>query len=150
MLVSPTGLPYAVPAMAVRERLELAQIGVEQVAAQNVGFELAEKSAGVTYPAVYVYCEGVENLLKEKFRTFSGRVHMAVEVRATSDRLESVSQELQAYAGAVTDVLDAHRGEWAPGMYFAGGYKVEFGPIKRGGKHFLQSAKVQFDVEASA
>lgn len=150
MLAGPTGLPYAVGAIAERERLELAQIGAEQVAAQNVSFELAEKSAGVRYPAVYVYCEGVANLQKEKFRVFSGKVHMAVEVRVSSDRLEDVSQELQAYAGAVTDVLDAHRGEWARGMYYAGGYKVEFGPIKRGGKNFLQVAKVQFEVEASA
>lgn len=150
LLTAPTGLPYAVPAAAQRERLELAQIGVEQVVGQNVGFELAEKSAGVKYPAVYVYCEGVANLLKEKFRTFSGKVFMAVEVRVSSDRLEGVSRELQAYASAVTDVLDAHRGEWATGMYYAGGYKVEFGSIKRGGKHFLQIARVQFEVEASA
>jgi len=149
MLAAPTGLPYAVGALAERERLDLAQIGAEQVLGQQVAFELAEKSAGVRYPAVYVYCQGVANLLKEKFRTFSGKVYMAVEVRVTSDRLESVSQELQAYASAVTDVLDAHRGEWAPGMYYAGGYKVEFGPIKHGGKNFLQAAKVEFEVEAS-
>ena len=150
MLTMPTGLPQAVGAIAERERLELAQIGAEQVVGQQVAFELAEKSAGVKYPAVYVYCQGVANLLKEKFRTFSGKVYMAVEVRVTSDRLEDVSRGLQAYASAVTDVLDAHRGEWAPGMYYAGGYKVEFGPIKHGGKNFLQAAKVEFEVEASA
>jgi len=149
MLAGPTGLPYTVGALAERERLELAQIGAEQVTGQHVAFELAEKSAGVKYPAVYVYCQGVANLLKEKFRTFSGKVYMAVEVRVTSDRLESASQQLQAYASAVTDVLDAHRGEWAPGMYYAGSYKVEFGPIKHGGKNFLQAAKVEFEVEAS-
>jgi hypothetical protein len=149
MLAGPTGLPQAVGAIAERERLELAQIGAEQVAAQQVAFEVAEKSAGVRYPAVYVYCQGVANLLKEKFRTFSGKVYLAVEVRVTSDRLEDVSRQLQAYTSAVTDVLDAHRGEWAPGMYYAGAYKVEFGPVKHGGKNFLQAAKVQFEVEAS-
>jgi len=149
MLALPTGLPYAVGAIAERERLDLAQIGAEQVVGQQVAFEVAEKSAGARYPAVYVYCEGVANLLKEKFRTFSGKVYMVVEVRVTSDRLEGVSRDVQAYASAVTDVLDAHRGEWAPGMYYAGGYKVDFGPIKHGGKNFLQAAKVQFEVEAS-
>lgn len=149
MLAGPTGLPQAVSAIAEQERLELAQIGAEHVAAQQVAFEVAEKSAGVRYPAVYVYCLGVANLLKEKFRTFSGKVYMAVEVRVTSDRLEEVSQQLQAYTNAVTDVLDAHRGEWAPGMYYAGAYKVDFGPVKHGGKNFLQAAKVQFEVEAS-
>jgi len=149
MLAGPTGLPQAVGALAERERLDLAQIGAEQEVSQHVAFELAEKSAGARYPAVYVYCQGVANLLKEKFRTFSGKVYMAVEVRVTSDRLEGVSRELQAYASAVTDVLDAHRGEWAPGMYYAGGYKVEFGPVRHGGKNFLQAAKVEFEVEAS-
>jgi len=150
MLAAPTGLPYAVGAVAALERLELTQIGAEQVVGQNVAFEVAEKSAGAKYPAVYVYCRGMANLLKEKFRTFSGKVFMAAEIRATSDRLEGVSRELQAYTSAVTDVLDAHRGEWAPGIYYAGGYKVEFGPIKHGGRNFLQAAKVEFELEASA
>jgi hypothetical protein len=34
-------------------------------------------------------------------------------------------------------------------MFYAGGYDVEFGPVKRGGKNFLQSAKVSFEVDVS-
>jgi hypothetical protein len=89
------------------------------------------------------------NLLTEKFRTFSGKAHMAVEVRVTHDRLEQVSKNLQYYAGAATEVLDAQRGDWGSGMFYTGGYKVEFGPIKHGGKNFLQAAKVQFEVDVS-
>lgn len=149
MLAGPTGLPYAVAAIAQQERAELAPIAAEQVAAQNVAFEVAEKTAGVKYPAVYVYCEGIANLLKEKFRTFSGKAYMAIDVRVSSDRLEGLTQELQMYVSAVTAVLDAHRGDWGSGMFYTGGYKVEFGPVKRGGKNFLEAARVTFEVEAS-
>lgn len=149
MLTAPTGLPFTVAALSEYEEVELAQISAENVAAQNVSFELAERGAGVKYPVFYVYCEGVANLLKEKFRTFSGKVYMAVEVRVSLDRLEGLGRELELYTSGVTDVLDSHRGQWAPGMFYTGGYKVEFGPVKRGGKNLLQTAKILFEVEVS-
>lgn len=149
MLTAPTGLPFTVAALAEYENVALAQIAAENVVAQNVSFELAERSIGVKYPVFYVYCEGVTNLLKEKFRTFSGKAYMAVEVRVSFDRLESLGRELELYTTGVTDVLDSHRGQWAAGMFYTGGYKVEFGPVKRGGKNFLQTARILFEVEVS-
>ncbi|MGA2328558.1 MAG: hypothetical protein ABSH05_19965 [Bryobacteraceae bacterium] len=149
IMTAATGLPYRVAALAARESVELAAIDSRQVIGQQVAYETAERTAGVMYPAVYVYCEGLTNLLTEKFRTFSGKAHMAVEVRVTHDRLEQVSKNLQYYAGAATEVLDAQRGDWGSGMFYTGGYKVEFGPIKHGGKNFLQAAKVQFEVDVS-
>jgi hypothetical protein len=149
ILTDPSGLPWAVAAIAEREELGLTLVEAEQVLAQNVGFELAERSAGVKYPVFYVYCEGLANLLKEKFRTFSGKAYMAVEVRISHDRLEGMTEELHLYASAITEVLDGRRGEWEPGMYYTGGYKVEFGGIKRGGKNLLQTAKITFEVEVS-
>jgi hypothetical protein len=149
MLTAATGLPFAVAAIAERDRVDLPQLDASQVVAQNVAHLTAERSAGVTYPAVYTYCEGLANLQKEKFRTFSGKAQMVVEVRVTHDRLERVSKNLEYYAGAVTEVLDANRGDWGGGMFYTGGYKVEFGPIKQGGKNFLQAAKILFEVEVS-
>lgn len=149
ILSAPAGLPLAVSAIAQEEGVAPVRVEAEQVAAQNVSFELAERSAGVKYPMFYVYCEGLANLLKEKFRTFSGKAYMAVEVRVSHDRLEGMAQELQLYASAITEVLDFHRGAWGSGMYYTGGYKVEFGPVKRGGKNLLQVAKVLFEVEVS-
>lgn len=149
ILAAPAGLPLAVSAIAERENMAPAPVEAEQVVAQNVSFELAERSTGVKYPVFYVYCEGLANLLKEKFRTFSGKAYMVVEVRVSHDRFEGMAEELQLYASAITDVLDSHRGEWNPGMYYTGGYKVEFGPIKRGGKNLLQAAKILFEVQVS-
>jgi len=88
----------------------------------------------VKYPAVYIYCAGLNNLQKEKFRTFSGKVQMAAEVRVTHDRLERVYDHLQYYVAAVVAVLDANRGDWGSGMFYTGGYKVEFGPVKHGAR----------------
>jgi hypothetical protein len=149
IMTAATGLPYAISAIADRDNVELPVIDPSQVVAQNVANATAERSAGVSYPVVYTYCEGLANLQKEKFRTFSGKAYMAVEVRVTHDRLERVSKDLEYYIGAVAEVLDANRGDWGTGMFYTGGYKVEFGPIKHGGKNFLQVARVVFEVEVS-
>jgi hypothetical protein len=34
-------------------------------------------------------------------------------------------------------------------MYYAGGYQASFGPVKHGGRNFIQVAKVTFDVGVS-
>jgi hypothetical protein len=117
--------------------------------AQNVSLELIERSTDAGFPALQVYCDRVINDLREKFRTFSGRAEMAVEVRASQDRLEGLEQMLQFYVDAVTRVLDQNRGDWGEGMFYTGGYELAFGPVKRGGKHFVQVAKIKFDVGVS-
>jgi len=119
------------------------------VLSQSVAPELAERTAGVQYPAIYVYCEKLTNEMREKFRTFSGKAKLAVEARVTHDRIEELSRRLEWYADAVTEVLDSHRGDWGGGIFYAGGYEVTFGACKRGGKNFLQTAKVTFDVDVS-
>jgi hypothetical protein len=98
---------------------------------------------------VYVYCEKLDNTLREKFRTFSGTVGMAVEIRVSHDRLERLARDVQLYAAAAAEVLDSGRGDWGSGMFYAGGYEVAFGPVKRGGKNFLEAAKISFDVDVS-
>ncbi len=120
-----------------------------QVRKQNVAAELAERSGAVRYPVVLVYCEKIVNSMAEKFRIFSGALQMAIEVRQSSDRLEGLEDRLEATADAVTQILSANRGDWGDGMYYSGGYQVAFGPIKQGGKNFIQVAKVTFEIGAS-
>jgi hypothetical protein len=103
----------------------------------------------VQYPVFYVYCEKISNQLREKFRTFSGRARMAVEVRVSQEGLEELGRKTELYAEAVTDVLDRNRGDWGGGLFYGGGYEVAFGAVKRGGKGFVQTAKIGFDVEVS-
>jgi hypothetical protein len=149
MLSAPTGLPACLAAIASRENIGLAEIGTAQVLGQNIAAELAERSAGVQYPVFYVYCEKLKNNQREKFRTFSGKAGMAVEVRVSRDRLEDVGRLVELYAEAATNVLDLQRGNWGEGMYYTGGYEVVFGGVKHGGKNFIQSARVTFDVDVS-
>ena len=119
------------------------------IVSQNVSFELAEKATVTKYPAVHVYVDRVRNLLTEKFRVFSGKVRTVAEIRVSNDRIEDVEQHLRLYVDAVTGVLDANRGCWGEGAFFAGGYEVIFEPVKHGGKNFLQIAKVTFEVDLS-
>lgn len=144
---SETGLPYTVAAIAERESLPLA--AVAEVHLQNVASDLLEKTAGAQYPRVHLYTEKITNSLREKFRTFSGTIRMAAEVRLSQDRLEDVERNLLFYVDAVTDVLDSHRGCWAPGVLYTGGYEVTLQPLKHGGRNFLQTAKITFELEVS-
>jgi len=149
MLGSPAGLSSSLAAISQRENIKLGEITSRHVLAQSVAPELAERTAGVQYPVFYVYCEKITNELREKFRTFSGKARLAVDVRVTHDRLEDLSRTLELNVEAVTDVLDSQRGDWGGGVFFAGGYEVTFGATKHGGKNFIQTAKVTFDVDVS-
>ena len=149
MLGSPAGLSSSLAAISQRENIKLGEITSRHVLAQSVAPELAERTAGVQYPVFYIYCEKITNELREKFRTFSGRARLAVDVRVTHDRLEDLSRTLELNVEAVTDVLDSQRGDWGGGVFFAGGYEVTFGATKHGGKNFIQTAKVTFDVDVS-
>ena len=74
---------------------------------------------------------------------------LSVDVRVSQDRLEDIERQLELYVEAVTDVLDANRGDWGQGMFYTGGYEVSFGGTRHGGRNFVQSAKVTFEVDVS-
>jgi hypothetical protein len=120
-----------------------------QIQVQNLSADLAERVGGAKYPVLHIYCDKIINDLAEKFRTFSGRVLMALELRHSQDRLEGLQDALEMYVDAATQVLDASRGDWGNGMFYGGGYQVTFSAVKPGGKHFLQAAKVTFEIGVS-
>jgi hypothetical protein len=150
VLAAPDGLPAAVEALNLQQGMKLPSITPQQIIAQNVTPDVSEQSSANNYPLVYVYCSKVVNLLREKFRTFSGETQMVVEARVSQDRLDRLETNLQAYVDAVTQVLDDNRGDWGDGVFFDGGYEVAFGGVKHGGRNFLQIAKVSFVLEISA
>jgi hypothetical protein len=130
--------------------VDLSPFRPASVLTQNVSFELAEKALVVKYPAIHVYVDRVQNMLTEKFRMFSGKVRTIAEVRVSNDRIDEVEQYVKLYVEAITGVLDANRGCWGEGAFFAGAYDVSFEPMKHGGKNFLQIAKVTFEVDLSS
>jgi len=127
----------------------LAAAAVRSIAALNASVEISEKAGHAHYPALLIYCDKMSNSMKEKFRQFSGNAHMVVEVRHSQDRLEGLEHSTQMLVDAVCALLDDSRGDWGGGSFYTGGYDVSYEPIGRGGKNFLQRAKVGFDVEVS-
>jgi hypothetical protein len=127
----------------------LTAAGIRTIVALNASVEISDKVGYVQYPALLVYCDKLSNLLKEKFRNVSGKAHVVVEVRQSQDTLPGLESAVQVYADAVCALLDDSRGDWGSGLFYGGGYDVSFEPVGRGGKNFLQRAKVGFDVEVS-
>ncbi len=123
--------------------------GIRSITARNVSYEIAEASGQARYPALLVYCDRLENLLREKFRAFSGRALMTVEVRQTQETLADAESNTEMYVDAVCALLGEARGDWGDGASYAGGYRVDYEPVTMGGKNFLQRAKVSFVVELS-
>jgi hypothetical protein len=150
ILQGETGVGFSIAQISERESMPLPLIEDHQIVSRNVAPDLAEKTGSVKYPILHVYCDRVVNSLKEKFRIFSGTARMNIEVRVSHDRIEELENRLQLYVEAVTEVLDRNRGEWSRGMFYTGGYEVQFGAMKQGGKHFIQIAKVQFELNISS
>lgn len=148
-LQRPGGLSQNLGDVAQLQGIELPLIESKQLYTQNVAQALVEKALDVKYPALLVYCDKFSNDLREKFRTFSGRAMMTIEVRVSQDRIDGVQSLLQTYADVVTRILDQNRGSWGNGVFYAGGYQATFGPLERGGRNFIQAAKIHFEVAVS-
>ncbi len=123
--------------------------GIRNIATLNASVEISEKSGHAHYPAAMVYCDKLTNSLEEKFRQFSGKAHMVVEVRNSQDQLDGIEAGTHLYVDAVCALLDDSRGSWGGGAFYGGGYTVTYEAVGRGGKNFLQKAKIGFDVEVS-
>jgi hypothetical protein len=144
-----TGLPAKVSQIAEVRELELAPFCASRIVTMNVSSDMVERATGMKYPLVHIYCERFTNLMTEKFRRFSGKAHMVLEIRISQDRIEDLDERLQAYVDAVTEVLDENKGSWDSSICYLGGYDVAFGPVKHGGKNFLQTAKVALLLNVS-
>ena len=143
------GLSENLGAVAELQSLTLAPIEANQIFTQSVAQKLVERAVDMKFPALLLYCEKITNDLKEKFRTFSGKAHMAIEVRISQDRIEGVSDLLQIYVDTLTRILDQNRGDWGNGMFYTGGYQAVFGQMEHGGRNFIQTGKITFEVLVS-
>jgi hypothetical protein len=149
LLGSDRGLPLAVAELSEAEKIELPVIPRSQILTGNVTLEVADRTPNVRYPQICVYCDKVTNRLTEKFRRFSGKASMVMEVRVSQDRFEGMEQQLQLYTEAIARVLEDTRGEWTPGIYYSGAYEVSFGSLRQGGKNFLQTAKMTIELDVN-
>jgi hypothetical protein len=150
LLTGDHGLPAAVQAIGMQTNEELPAFSERQVFPQNLAPEMAERVNVTKYPQVHVYCDRMSNDLREKFRRFSGRARLVVEVRVSQDRIDGLERQMQLYVEATTAVLELNRGDWGGGAFYPGRYEVTFGPVKHGGKNFLQVAKIALEIEISS
>ena len=149
LLKGPNGLGDRTMQTTTHTGSEVPCVTPADIIERHVAAEVAEKTTGVRYPSIHVYCEKVVNDLREKFRRFSGSADLVVEIRVSHEHMDRLQAQLQLYAEAVTDILDTKRGYWTPGLFYTGGYVIHYGSIKRGGRSFLQSAKIELTVNGS-
>jgi len=149
LMNAPDGLNANVAMLAQADDVSLSPVPAARFFTDNVASDVAEKVADVKYTAVYVYCDKIVNDLREKFRSFSGRLQMEIDIRVSQDRLEGIDRTSLLYTDAVTQILDENRGDWGQGLFYAGGYEVSFGSVKHGGRNFIKSATVSFQVNGS-
>jgi hypothetical protein len=148
LLTSDLGLDYQL--MAGMEDDGLSFRGdTHSIAIQNVAPDIAERTQAMRYPAIYLYCDKLTNSLTEKFAAFSGKCRLVIEVRCSQDKMEGIERTLERYVDAVCQVLSDARGAWQGGGFYAGAYEVVYSTLKHGGKNFLQTAKISFEVEVS-
>jgi hypothetical protein len=124
-------------------------VAVRSILAQNVSVEIAESAGQAQYPALLVYCDNAQNVQREKSRSFSGRIHLVIEIRQTQEKLNQIEVNTGMYVDAVCALLGDARGVWGDGASYSGAYRVDYEPVVKGGKNFVQRAKVNFALELS-
>ena len=145
---SSDGVNVRIGAIEAADR-SLKAAGIRSILQHNIAVDLSEKSGLAHYPALLVYCDKLANTQREKFRQFSGKVSLVIEVRHSQDKVDGIEINTQVYVDAVCALLDDSRGDWGDGGFYGGGYSVVYEPVGRGGKNFLQRARINFDVEVS-
>lgn len=154
-----TGLEKLKTILLVSANAALAEIGArdqvywrpledKSVRLENIPADLADENRSVVYPALYLYTARMENLLRRKFAGFAGPIRFVADVRCTGERYEGLERELASYVEAVTTGLEANTGSWDQNLIYNGAYTVKFEAVKLGGRNFIQSAKIELEVEA--
>ena len=112
-------------------------------------FEVYEKTTSVRYPVAAVYCQRLRNTQAEKFRLFSGSATLVFEIKVSGAHAEELEQQLNSYVEAACQVLDASRGAWTSIGTYSGAYDVKFQAMRLGGKQFVKSAQIEFEIQVS-
>ncbi len=149
LLRSRTGVTAQLAAIRTAAMLDRTEAPDPLVLALNAGVEAEDKATGSKYPQILVHLGKVRNLLTEKYRKFSGVVELVVEVRVSHDRLDMLDRSTLVYTDSVVGVLEDCRGEWSDCAFYSGRYEIEYGPVKRGGRHFVQTTRISAPVEVS-
>jgi hypothetical protein len=147
-LLAGDGVNAALAGISSRDGVHLAALSEPTVGIQNVPAELADENLAVVYPVVYLYCDRMDNLQIEKFTRFSGPLFLIADVRVSQEHLAGLDQQLARYVEAVQAVLGSHLGKWTENAAYGGGHRVQFREVMLGGRNFLQTARVEVELQA--
>ena len=147
-LLAGDGANMTLTTIAARDRVHLPALTGQSVLIQNVPAKLADENNATVYPAVYLYCDRMENTLIEKFTRFSGRIFVVADVRVSGERIAGLDEDLGRYTEAVREVLGAHQGQWTENLAYSGAYDVRFREVELGGRNFIQTAHIEIELQA--
>lgn len=134
--------------IAVREGAYWKPFEERSVVLHNIAPDLADQNRATVYPAVYLYTARIESLPRRKFGGFAGPLRIVADLRCGGERYEHLEREVTTYVEAVTTALARNTGEWGEGLMFNGACAVKFEPVKLGGRNFIQTAKIELEIEA--
>ena len=142
------GANLTLATISARDMVHLPALMDRNVLIQNVPAKLADENNATVYPAVYLYCDRMENALIEKFTKFSGLIFLVADVRVSGERIEGLDKDLARYVEAVRAVLGANQGQWTDNIAYSGAYNVRFRKVELGGRNFIQSAQIEVELQA--
>jgi hypothetical protein len=148
LLVNPdSGVNTRISAIEARDGVIMQRIPAEQVVTMNLSAEIADDDLDFEYPAIFLWGEEAENDNREKFAWFSGTIDLALDLRITAARPDTLEASLHRYVEAILDVLQGSQGEWAAGLIYSGRYVAKYSPARLGGDNFLQTARLSLSLE---
>jgi hypothetical protein len=131
----------------LRSALLAAGFDQRAVLVHNIGPDLADQNRSTIYPAIYLYAARMENL-RLRFGAFAGPLRLVADLRSTGERYDHLERDLTSLVERVTAALASRTGSWGEGLIYSGAYAVKFEPIRLGGRNFIQSAKIEIEIEA--
>jgi hypothetical protein len=149
-LLTPGGLNDRLAAISERDSIGFPTLDGRHVAIRHLPPDLTDANTASVYPAVFIYCERLENRQEAKFSDFSGRLFLAADLRVTAEKPGQLDGMAARLTEAFTATLGLHRGRWTENLAFDGRYEVRFEAARLGGKNFLQTAKVTIELLANA
>lgn len=149
LLRAENGLAQSVSRLSVEKNLSITPIESAQIVNCGGVGSGPDQGRRIRYPVFAVYCDRVSNLQREKFCRFSGTARLNVEVTVSGERSEGMEGLLQTLASAVTEVLERSWGDWGQGIRYGGGYDIQFGTVKKGGRNYIQTAKLVLEVDVT-
>ncbi len=150
VLLEANGLNQRLYEIAVRDSVELPRIEEDRIVMRHVAIDVDDRNSTTAYPAIYLYCESMENRLERKFSEFSGRLALVIDIRASGENVAELDGGVIRIAEAVADTLADRRGRWNEHLAYDGKHEAKFEPVRRGGLHFVQTARVELDLLANA